>query len=154
MRSPDRSRKALSRRQFVVTALTATGGFALGVAIPGRSRAATLGTQPWSPETAAAGEINAWIVIEPDDTVVIRYARAEMGQGSFTALPMIVAEELECDWSKGKAEYASANRNLREDRVYKTMSTGGSRAVRDSRPYLHRPLPHAHAPLTAPAPHR
>jgi isoquinoline 1-oxidoreductase beta subunit len=136
MRSPDRQPATLSRRQFVVTALTASGGFALGVAIPGHGQAATLGAQPWSPETAAAGEINAWIVIEPDDTVIIRYARAEMGQGSFTALPMIVAEELECDWSKVKAEYASANRNLREDRVYKAMSTGGSRAVRDSRPYL------------------
>src|ERR1700720_2986690 len=138
MRNPDRSSATLSRRQFVVTALTATGGFALGVAIPGAGQAATLGTQPWSPETAAAGEINAWIVIEPDDTVIIRYARAEMGQGSFTALPMIVAEELECDWSKVKAEYASANRNVREDHIYKSMSTGGSRAVRDSRPYLQR----------------
>src|SRR5260370_38733855 len=115
MRSSARSPATLSRRQFVVTALTASGGFALGVAIPGRGQAATLGPQPWSPETAAAGEINAWIVIEPDDTVIIRYARAEMGQGSFTALPMIVAEELECDWSKVKAEHASANRNLRED---------------------------------------
>jgi isoquinoline 1-oxidoreductase beta subunit len=136
MRKPDRKQVALSRRQFVVTALTATGGFALGVAVPSRGQAAVLGTQPWSPETAAAGEINAWIVIEPDDTVIIRYARAEMGQGSFTALPMIVAEELECDWSKVKAEYASANRNVRQDHVYKAMSTGGSRAVRDSRPYL------------------
>jgi isoquinoline 1-oxidoreductase beta subunit len=138
MRSSQHSHASLSRRQFVVTALTATGGFALGVAIPGAGEAAVLGTQPWSPETAAAGEINAWIVIEPDDTVIIRYARAEMGQGSFTALPMIVAEELECDWSKVKAEYASANRNVREARVYKAMSTGGSRAVRDSRPYLQR----------------
>src|ERR1019366_7569448 len=112
MRSPDRQPSALSRRQFVVTALTAAGGFALGVAIPGASQAATLGTQPWSPEIAAAAEINAWIVIEPDDTVIIRYARAEMGQGSFTALPVIVAEELECDWSKVRAEYASANRNV------------------------------------------
>jgi isoquinoline 1-oxidoreductase beta subunit len=138
MRNPDRKHASLSRRQFMVTALTATGGFALGVAVPSRGQAATLGTQPWSPETAAAGEINAWIVIEPDDTVIIRYARAEMGQGSFTALPMIVAEELECDWSKVKAEYASANRNVREGHVYKAMSTGGSRAVRDSRPYLQR----------------
>ncbi len=135
VRSPDRP-NAFSRRQFVTTALTATGGFALGFAVPGLAPAATLSTEPWSTESAPAGEINAWIVIEPDDTVIIRYARAEMGQGSFTALPMIVAEELECDWSKVKAEHASANRNLREGRVYKQMSTGGSRAVRDSRPYL------------------
>ena len=138
MRNPDHRRGPFSRRQFVVTALTASGGFALGIAVPRLARAASLATQPWSQETAAAGEINAWIVIEPDDRVIIRYARAEMGQGSFTALPMIVAEELECDWSKVKAEYASANRNVREHKVYKQMSTGGSRAVRESRTYLQR----------------
>jgi len=75
-------------------------------------------------------------VIEPDDTVIIRYGRAEMGQGSFTALPMIVAEELECDWAKVKAEYASANRNFREKAVYGRLGTGGSRAVRETRPML------------------
>jgi isoquinoline 1-oxidoreductase subunit beta len=129
---------SLTRRQFIVTAATASGGFALGFAVPGLGQAATLAAEPWSNELPAAGEINAWIVIEPDDTVIIRYARAEMGQGSFTALPMIVAEELECDWAKVKAEHASANRNLRDNRVYRQMSTGGSRAVRDSRPYLQR----------------
>ena len=80
-----------------------------------------------------AGEINAWVVIEPDDTVIIRYGRAEMGQGSFTALPMIVAEELECDWAKVKPEYASANRNVSENKVYGRLCTGGSRAVRETR---------------------
>jgi isoquinoline 1-oxidoreductase beta subunit len=69
--------------------------------------------------------------IEPDDTVIIRYPRSEMGQGSFTALPMMVAEELEADWSKVTAEFASANRNLREDFVYgKDMSSVGSHSVR------------------------
>jgi CO/xanthine dehydrogenase Mo-binding subunit len=106
----------LSRRQFIVTSLTATGGFALGIAaLPGVGQAATLDVRPWGDEAAHSGEINAWIVIEPDDTVIIRYSRAEMGQGSFTALPMIVTEELECDWAKVKAEYASANRNFRKN---------------------------------------
>ena len=77
------------------------------------------------------GEINAWVVIQPDDTVIIRYGRAEMGQGSFTALPQILAEELECDWAFVKPEYASANRNFRENKVYGTLSTGGSRAIRE-----------------------
>ena len=126
----------LSRRQFIVTSLTATGGFALGIAAPGLAEAATLGVRPWGDEAAHAGEINAWIVIEPDDTVIIRYGRAEMGQGSFTALPMIVTEELECDWAKVKAEYASANRNFREKKVYGNLGTGGSRAVRETREML------------------
>jgi isoquinoline 1-oxidoreductase beta subunit len=126
----------LSRRQFIVTSLTATGGFALGIAAPDLAQAATLGARSWGDETAHAGEINAWIVIEPDDSVIIRYGRAEMGQGSFTALPMIVTEELECDWAKVKPEYASANRNFREKQVYGTLGTGGSRAVRETRAML------------------
>ena len=79
-------------------------------------------------------EMNAWLIIEPDDSIIIRYPRSEMGQGSFTALPMMVADELEADWSKVRAEFASANRNLREDMVYgKDMSSVGSHSVKDGR---------------------
>jgi isoquinoline 1-oxidoreductase subunit beta len=123
----------LSRRQFITTALTATGGFALGVGIAGPADAASLGVRPWGDEAKRyPGEINAWVVIEPDDTVIIRYGRAEMGQGSFTALPQILTEELECDWAFVRPEYASANRNLRESKVYGSLATGGSRAVRET----------------------
>ncbi len=123
----------LSRRQFIATALTATGGFALGVGIAGPAEAASLGVRPWGDEAKHyPGEINAWIVIEPDDTVIIRYGRAEMGQGSFTALAQILTEELECDWAFVKPVYASANRNLRENKVYGSLATGGSRAVRET----------------------
>src|SRR5690242_16295426 len=123
----------LSRRQFVVTTLTAAGGFALGVGFGTDAEAATLSaTHPWNDDASGmSGEINAWVLIQPDDTVIIRYGRAEMGQGSFTTLPQILAEELECDWDKVKPEYASANRNFRENKVYGTLSTGGSRAVRE-----------------------
>jgi isoquinoline 1-oxidoreductase subunit beta len=122
-----------SRRHFITTALTAAGGFALGIGIGGHAEAASLSVRPWGEEGKHyPGEINAWVVIEPDDTVIIRYGRAEMGQGSFTALPQILTEELECDWAFVKPEYASANRNFRENKVYGSLSTGGSRAVRET----------------------
>jgi isoquinoline 1-oxidoreductase beta subunit len=123
----------LSRRRFITTALTAAGGFALGVGIDGPAEAASLGVRPWGDDAKRyPGEINAWVVIEPDDSVIIRYGRAEMGQGSFTALPQILTEELECDWAFVKPEYASANRNLKEKKVYGSLATGGSRAVRET----------------------
>ena len=123
--------RALSRRQFIVTGLTAAGGFAIGI---GQANALPIAAQPWSPETTDPHEMDAWLIVQPDDTIIVRYPRSEMGQGSFTALPMIVADELEADWSKVKAEFASANRNLREDFVYgKDMSSVGSHSVRFSR---------------------
>jgi isoquinoline 1-oxidoreductase beta subunit len=128
----------LSRRSFLVATLSAAGGLAIGVSIPGFASAAPLvGGAPWNNDQgAAAGEVNAWIVIDPDDTVTIRCAKSEMGEGVLTSMPMIVAEELGCDWTKVRSEYASANRNMREKMVYKGMLTGGSSAVRASRPYL------------------
>jgi isoquinoline 1-oxidoreductase subunit beta len=113
-------RLALSRRGFVLASLSAAGGLAIGI----------------RPTRAADGsEVGPWVVIDPDETVTIRVARSEMGQGIWTALPMIVAEELECDWSKVRAEYASANRNLK-DHVYGRMATGGSNSVRLTHPLL------------------
>jgi isoquinoline 1-oxidoreductase beta subunit len=131
----------LTRRDFLVATLTAAGGMAIGVSIPGFAAAAppigaSVAGAPWDDAPAPVGEINAWIVIDPDDTVTIRCAKAEMGEGVLTSMPMIVAEELACDWTKVRSEYASANRNMRENMVYKGMLTGGSSAVRASRPYL------------------
>jgi isoquinoline 1-oxidoreductase subunit beta len=121
---------ARSRRWFIVTGLTAAGGLAVGLR---PAAALPIAARPWSRETADPHEIDAWLVIEPDDTIIIRYPRSEMGQGSFTALPMMVAEEFEADWSKVTAEFASANRNLRQEFVYgKDMSSVGSHSVRFS----------------------
>ena len=122
----------LSRRHFILTAATAAGGFMIGIgAAPSRARAATVTAQPWNDDNAyAANEIDAWIAIDPDDSILIRYQRSEMGQGSMTALPMMIAEELQCDWSKVRIEYASANRNVRENKVYGPMISAGSRSVR------------------------
>ncbi len=118
----------LSRRVFVVTAAAAGGGFALGFHVPGALRTAHA--------SAKGPEVTAWVVIEPDDTVTIRVARSEMGQGTLTGLCQLVAEELECDWSKVKAEFASTNENIKRKRVWGTMATGGSRGIRDSQTYV------------------
>ena len=138
---PQLAQPELNRRGFLVAALTAAGGLAIGVSIPGMGGAsplpgAVLARAPWDNASATANEVNAWIVIDTDDTVTIRCAKAEMGEGVLTSMPMIVAEELACDWAKVRSEYASANRNQRENGVYKGMLTGGSSAVRASRPYL------------------
>jgi isoquinoline 1-oxidoreductase beta subunit len=124
----------LTRRHFILTSVTAAGGFMIGIgAAPGSARAGTVAAQPWNDDNAyAANEIDAWIAIDPDDSILIRYQRSEMGQGSMTALPMIITEELQCDWSKVRIEYASPNRNIRENKVYGDMFSNGSRSVRAS----------------------
>jgi isoquinoline 1-oxidoreductase beta subunit len=126
----------LSRRKFIVTGLSAAGGLMLGVSMPGLASAMPLSDAPWSNDAHAANEVNAWIVIEPDETITIRIPHSEMGQGAGTANPMLVAEELECDWAKIKGEFASPNRNQRENNVYKDQNTVGSRGVATSWQYL------------------
>ena len=129
-------RLELNRRQFVVTTAAVGGGMALGFAMPA---SALVLPEPWKTPPAAAGaEINAWIVISPDDTITIRVGQTEIGTGTITAMPMIVCEELECDWSKVNAEYASGNRSLRENNVYGRMSIGGSASVTQSRDFLQK----------------
>jgi isoquinoline 1-oxidoreductase subunit beta len=122
---------SITRRHFVVASASAAGGLAISVALPGLADAASIGTQAWGPESAP-NEINAFLAIDPDGSILIRSPHNEMGQGAITALPMIVAEELECDWSKVRVEYASPSRNLREKNVYGEMTTVGSRGVRTS----------------------
>jgi isoquinoline 1-oxidoreductase beta subunit len=124
----------LTRRHFIITTASAAGGLVIGIgATPRLAEAATVVAQPWNDDNAYdAHEIDAWIAIDPDDSILIRYQRSEMGQGSMTALPMIIAEELQCDWSKVRIEYASPNRNIREKKVYGDMFSNGSRSVRAS----------------------
>ncbi|MFK7914871.1 MAG: molybdopterin cofactor-binding domain-containing protein [Pseudomonadales bacterium] len=121
----------LSRRGFVVSTLTVGGGLAVGMTLPGCSAVK-------APDVvdAAAGEVNAWAMIKPDDSVIIRIARSEMGQGTLTGLAQLVAEELECDWSKVTWEYPSPGENLARDRVWGSYATGGSRGIRGSHQYV------------------
>jgi isoquinoline 1-oxidoreductase subunit beta len=128
----------VSRRHFVLTAASAAGGLLIGVGVaPPAVRAAGVSDQPWNDDHAYnPNEVDAWIAIDPDDSILIRYPRSEMGQGSMTALPMMIAEELHCDWSKVRIEYGSANRNLRENRVYGDMFSHGSYAVRASQKHM------------------
>jgi isoquinoline 1-oxidoreductase beta subunit len=121
----------LTRRAFVKASAATSGGLALAFHLPVAAKA----MQPWEIDESGT-ELSAWLVIDRDDAVTIRVAQSEMGEGVFTAMPLIVAEELDCDWEKVRAEYASANRSVRENRVYQRMGTGGSQAVRHSRPYL------------------
>jgi isoquinoline 1-oxidoreductase subunit beta len=116
------------RRDFLVKTTALAGGLALGVRLPMSAQAA----QP----TAEAPEVTHWLVVQPDETVVVRVARSELGQGTFTGLPMLVAEELECDWSNVRAEYADVNAHVRRGRIWGSMSTGGSRGIRDSQEYV------------------
>ena len=123
---------SITRRQFVVSSASLAGGLAISVALPALADAASIAGQPYGADATAPNEINAFLVIDPDGTILIRSPHNEMGQGAITALPMIVAEELECDWSKVKVEYASPARNLRDHNVYGPMATVGSRGVRTS----------------------
>jgi len=118
----------MGRRDFLVKTAAATGALVIGFKLPHAAQAAD--------GAAQAPEVTHWIVIQPDDTVVIRIARSELGQGTFTGLAQLVAEELECDWSMVRPEYADVNEHVRRNRIFKDMSTGGSRGIRDSQEYV------------------
>jgi isoquinoline 1-oxidoreductase beta subunit len=109
----------LSRRAF----LKLSGGLALGMPLPAQGQ-------------SGPAEINAWVVVQPSEQVFIRYARAEMGQGSMTSAAQLVAEELECDWRRVRVEYADANEQLKRKRIWGAMASAGSRTIRDSQEML------------------
>src|SRR5271154_6836288 len=120
----------VSRRNFVVGSAAAGGGLALGFPLP-------LGAASAQPQSAGV-EVNAWVVIKPDDACMIRIARTEMGQGTRTGLAQLVAEELQCDWKKVTTESITPGQNLARKRVWGEMGTGGSRGIRTSEDYVRR----------------
>jgi isoquinoline 1-oxidoreductase beta subunit len=114
----------LNRREFLGTA-AAAGSLVVGFP----TQAAT---------AAAAPEITAWVVVQPDERVIIRIARSEMGQGTLTGLAQLVAEELDCDWARVTTEYPTPGANLARKRVWGNYSTGGSRGIRESHDYVRK----------------
>ncbi|MBM3566807.1 MAG: xanthine dehydrogenase family protein molybdopterin-binding subunit, partial [Alphaproteobacteria bacterium] len=120
----------ISRRSFVIGAAATGGGLALGFSFSAGAQVQPIMAGDGTPE------INAWVVIRPDDTVVIRMARSEMGQGTITGLAQLVAEELECDWAKIKTEYPTPGQSVKRKRVWGDFSTGGSRGIRTSHEYV------------------
>jgi isoquinoline 1-oxidoreductase beta subunit len=117
----------MNRRSFVVGS-AAAGGLALGLDLPLGPKAPLAST--------SSPEIGIWAVVKPDDTVVIRIVRSEMGQGTITGLAQLVAEELECDWSKVTYEYPTPGQHVARKRVWGSFSTGGSRGIRTSHQYV------------------
>jgi isoquinoline 1-oxidoreductase beta subunit len=120
----------MNRRTFIASSAAVGGGLALGFNLP------------FGPTVVRAAdgspEVNAWVVIRPDDTVVIRIARSEMGQGSLTGLAQLVAEELECDWAKVTTEYPTPGQSVARNRAWGDFSTGGSRGIRMSHDYVRK----------------
>ncbi len=121
----------IARREFLIGTATAGAGFSLGMYLP-------LAGSAELAEQAVTSEVNAWVVIEPDDTVIIRIARSEMGQGTLTGLAQMVAEELECDWSRVTTEYPTPGQNLARERIWGSFSTGGSQGIRGSQLYVRK----------------
>ena len=121
----------MNRRAFVIGTAAVGTGLAIGLDLP-------FGGPAMVRAADGSPEVNAWVVIRPDDTVVIRIARSEMGQGSLTGLAQLVAEELECDWSKVTTEYPTPGQSVARKRVWGDFSTGGSRGIRSSQDYVRK----------------
>src|SRR5256712_5982740 len=106
----------MERRDFLQVAGTVGAGLVIGFKIPTRR-----GVAPFAP--------NAWLRIGADDSVLVIVDRSEMGQGVTTALPMLLAEELEADWSRIKIEFAPADKAYTNP-MFGMQGTGGSTSVR------------------------
>src|SRR4051812_16978898 len=94
----------LSRRSFIVSTAAAGTGLALGFNLPLVEAAAK--------KAAPGTEVNAWVVVNPDNTCLIRIARSEMGQGTETGLAQLVAEELDCGWKNVRTNFITPGQNL------------------------------------------
>lgn len=117
-----------TRREFLKISAATGGGLMVGFHVPLAA----------AQQQVLAPEVNAWVLVRPDDRVIIRYARSEMGQGSMTSAAQLVAEELGCDWKKVRVEYADTNAQVRRKRIWGDMASVGSRTIRNSQEYLRK----------------
>lgn len=117
---------AIGRRGFLKTGAAGAAGLVIGFYLPGR-----LESLAAAPAGASPASLNAWMLISPDDSVKIMIDKSEMGQGILTALCMIAAEELDCDWKKIHTEFAPAAKEYFNP-AFGMQGTGGSSSVRSS----------------------
>ncbi|MCZ8104501.1 MAG: molybdopterin-dependent oxidoreductase [Burkholderiales bacterium] len=135
-RAPSRERAAGGARRGY---LQASAGLVVGFQRPQKGAIAQQAAAPAAPPAAPTEpEINAWVAIAPDDTVTIRMARSEMGQGTRTGLVQLVAEELECDWSRIRTQYVTPGQSLARNRAWGAFLTAGSQGIRQSQDYVRR----------------
>src|SRR3981081_3322078 len=117
------------RRTFLISSAAVGGGLALGLRLP-----------PFGPAVVRAAdgspEITVWVAIRPDNSTLIRAVRAEMGQGTITGLAQLIAEELDCDWSKVEIEYPTPGQSVARKRAWGEFSTGGRRGGRQAEEYV------------------
>ena len=123
----------LSRRGFIVG--TGATGLTIGI-LASCAPGANAPEAPDYSDLPPNDEVNAWVHIDHDDTVTVRIARSEMGQGTLTGLAQLVADELDCDWEKVQTVYPTPGENLARERVWRDYSTGGSQGIRGSQDYV------------------
>src|SRR6516164_844150 len=125
----------IDRREFLIATAAVGGGMGLSLYLLDAGAAEEIvggrvNSRPWLPPADGGVEVNPWIVIGSDDRVLIRVNQSEMGQGVLTSNPMMICEELECDWSKVQAVYADPNRHVRQNNSYDHLHTEASSSVR------------------------
>ncbi|QQD19274.1 xanthine dehydrogenase family protein molybdopterin-binding subunit [Spongiibacter nanhainus] len=119
----------LTRRRFLVSAAVVAGGLSMQLRPAGAQAAET---------TGQGSELSPWLVIKPDDTVVVTVPTPEIGNGASTQQAMNIAEELECDWDKVTVEFADFRREYQQPGSYAVGLQpffGGHSTDHDRMPY-------------------
>ncbi|MFM9939592.1 MAG: molybdopterin cofactor-binding domain-containing protein [Hyphomicrobiaceae bacterium] len=130
------SKQSVSRRRLLLGAAATGSGLAVGVPLTDVPRALAQKAVPAKALATKPDEIGAWVVIMPNEEVIVRVVRSEMGQGTLTGLAQLVAEELECDWKYVRTEMPTPGQSLARKRVWGEFGTGGSRGIRTSEQYV------------------